>query len=137
METPSKICNKCGELKPLFSFHKSKGNPDGLKYHCKECDKIYRGTHQKTAFYHQRKNRKSKFGITVEDYDRIFDKQKGCCAICRMHQTELPRALGVDHNHETGKIRGLLCSYCNRGLGYFKESRGCLIKAIQYITKYR
>ncbi len=84
-----------------------------------------------------RKSSLKKYGLTLVGYDRLYNRQKGCCAICGRHQWELNRALDVDHNHKTDKVRGLLCGDCNRGLGCFKDSRGCLVKAIQYLTKYR
>jgi len=75
------------------------------------------------------------YGLTVGEYNELYRKQKGCCAICGKHQFELNRALSVDHNHETGKIRGLLCGKCNSALGLFQESRGILFKAIQYLGR--
>jgi len=76
---------------------------------------------------------KALYGLTVEQYNEIFDQQRGECAICGKHQTELTKGLAVDHNHETGKVRGLLCSYCNTAIGSFKESIGTMKKAIEYI----
>ena len=56
------------------------------------------------------------YGITIEDYDRMYEEQGGRCAICR---TDQPGGAGerfsVDHDHETGKVRGLLCNNCNTG----------------------
>ena len=57
---------------------------------------------------------KKKFGITIEDRNKMFDNQKGKCAICKRHQNEFDVPLGVDHNHETGKIRDLLCNEIGR-----------------------
>ena len=80
---------------------------------------------------------KKKYGLTLANYNELFEKQKGCCAICGTHQWEITQALCVDHNHLTGEIRGLLCLGCNLGLGHFKESRGIFIKAIQYLGKHK
>ena len=65
---------------------------------------------------------KTQFGITPEDYDNMVAAQKGCCAICGRHQTEFRKLLAVDHDHETGKIRGLLCVSCNIRLGHLESN---------------
>lgn len=133
----AKYCNICGEMKDLSAFAKQKRNPDNLHYSCKECVKICRKNNLNTRKYQQSWNLKRKFGLTSQDYNRMFEKQKGCCAICGRHQSEFKRALVVDHNHSTDKVRGLLCINCNLGLGHFKDSRGCLVKAVQYLGKSR
>lgn len=76
------------------------------------------------------------FGITLEEYLKIHDEQGGCCAICNKSVSENGKALAVDHCHSTGKIRGLLCDLCNRGLGMFRDNPDSLITAIQYLRKY-
>jgi Recombination endonuclease VII len=82
----------------------------------------------------QRKNDlKKKYNISPEDYDKMFEDQQGHCAICL---TTSAKALHVDHNHETGKIRALLCSHCNVGLGHFKESLNLLDRAKEYLCKH-
>lgn len=73
-----------------------------------------------------------KKGITVSDYDRMFVEQHGVCAICE--QPELTRRLSVDHNHATGKVRGLLCHRCNVAIGLFKENVDVLSSAIGYLA---
>jgi len=74
------------------------------------------------------------FDITFEDYNKLLEKQNESCAICHRHQTEFDRALAVDHNHETGKVRGLLCLSCNNGLGRFKDNKDLLSEAIKYLN---
>lgn len=59
-------------------------------------------------------NLKRKYGINLEKYNQLLKKQNNCCAICDKHKDEFKINLAVDHNHITGEIRGLLCSYCNR-----------------------
>jgi hypothetical protein len=86
-----------------------------------------------------------KFGITIEDYNRILDSQGGTCAICdRKNSTRkkgthnkqaIPMALSVDHDHKTGKIRGLLCNGCNTCLGRFRDDPALFEKAIEYLKK--
>lgn len=74
--------------------------------------------------------RKAKYGITKEQYDALLTKQSGRCKIC---ESQLGCDLRVDHNHETGEIRGLLCPNCNSGLGLFKEDPQRLENAIAYL----
>ncbi len=75
------------------------------------------------------------FGVTLEQYDLMAQQQNKLCAICGIHQSKLTRALAIDHDHHTGKIRGLLCGRCNIGLGYFKDSKENLLNAITYLDK--
>jgi hypothetical protein len=63
----------------------------------------------------------------------MFADQNGCCAICGVHQSEVSKRFSVDHNHSTGKVRGLLCNHCNRGLGHFRDDPMLLEFAAQYL----
>jgi len=76
-----------------------------------------------------------KYGITLEDYNKMFEEQKRCCKICTKHYKEEKQALVVDHCHTTGKVRGLLCNQCNRGLGMLGDSVELLKSAIKYLNK--
>lgn len=71
------------------------------------------------------------YGITVDEYRKMEAKQNRCCAICGGKNGL--RSLGVDHDHETKKVRGLLCNSCNSGLGMFKDNIKLLAKAIVYL----
>lgn len=80
------------------------------------------------------------FGITLADYNNLLIAQSGVCAICarpehRLHRGK-PRALAVDHNHETGKVRALLCGDCNIALGLFEEQPDRLTLAAQYLVQH-
>jgi hypothetical protein len=83
------------------------------------------------------KNRilKKTYGISVEDYNELLELQYGCCAICGRPQSEFKRILSVDHDHKTGKIRGLLCFSCNQALGLLHDNIQTLKKAIEYLEK--
>lgn len=80
------------------------------------------------------------YGITLDQYNQMLKDQNGCCAICKKPETTVDarygrvRDLAVDHCHETGKIRGLLCDRHNRGIGHFDDSPEMLTAAIFYIT---
>jgi len=81
---------------------------------------------------------KCKYGLMPSDWNALFDKQEGCCAICGIHQSELKKRLYVDHNNITGFIRGLLCHKCNTGIGLLdtdSKKDKLLLKAIEYIRR--
>lgn len=84
---------------------------------------------------------KSRWGLTVDEFDSILEKQDGVCAICGQQEPTLdkfgnPKRLSIDHNHKTKKIRKLLCSYCNRGLGFFQDDSTLLLKASLYLKEF-
>ena len=72
--------------------------------------------------HYQHKHGYNKF-LTDAQYDKLYNEQKGCCAICNMHQSEFTKRLAVDHDHETGMVRGLLCFKCNTGLGVYENGK--------------
>lgn len=75
--------------------------------------------------------------MTEERYQQLYSEQKGCCAICGKHESELNgKALCADHNHKTKIARGLLCSKCNSALGFLNDDMSVLKKAIDYLQKY-
>lgn len=135
----SKGCKTCGEIKALSEFGKRHDNPDGYEPHCRECtNRKKRATYRKNAAngnartYHFRR----KYGITPADYDTLLQKQNGLCAICGKTNSKAKwHPLAVDHCHETGKIRGLLCHNCNHGLGCFQDNAVLLTKALDYLKE--
>jgi hypothetical protein len=82
---------------------------------------------------------KREFGLSLEEYDNLLKTQNGVCVICHKPETTRNqgglRPLSVDHDHKTGRVRGLLCNKCNRGLGYFYDDSDLLINALAYITR--
>jgi hypothetical protein len=97
----------------------------------------------KRTWYHKNKKKnkdhqlKYKFGITLQDFDRMVESQGNLCAICGGENVQIRGrtvALAVDHNHKTGKVRGLLCNGCNTSLGRFKDIP-MLKKAIKYLEE--
>lgn len=73
--------------------------------------------------------------MTLEEYDILYKKQDGCCAICSIKEAD-KKKLSIDHDHRTGKIRGLLCNPCNVSIGYAKEDVKILEKMIQYLKDH-
>ena len=76
------------------------------------------------------------YGITLEQYNQMLEDQGGVCAICGKHDEVEGRRMAIDHNHDTGEVRGLLCGTCNRGLGNFQDNIEMLEKAKNYLVKY-
>lgn len=78
-----------------------------------------------------------KYEITEEEYNRLWQSQNGRCAICNRHETELTRPLAVDHNHDTGKVRSLLCGNCNVGIGNLRDNPEIVRKALDYLLQHQ
>jgi hypothetical protein len=153
MNVKTKTCLTCKQTLSLDNFSPS-GN-DGkfcLKSHCKKCRAKAEANRREDPEYKLRikryktdpKNkRRTKdmalrrlFGISIKDYDKMFDNQKGLCAIClRKEPASHVRTLAVDHCHITGRIRGLLCTPCNQGIGHLKDNIEILEKAIKYLKE--
>jgi hypothetical protein len=118
----SKICTTCGIIKQLSEFFSYESG-----YHhscCKICSK------SKSQKYHKNTYRFSKYGINKEQYNIMMLNQDGKCKIC---EKELHEEIHIDHNHTTGKVRGILCGKCNKGLGQFNDNIEFLTNAINYL----
>ncbi|SRR5258708_28943418 len=87
----------------------------------------------------ENKRLKARYGISIDDYQQLYQEQSGLCKICSMPEMirivngNQVRALAIDHNHKTGKVRGLLCYKCNVGLGSFNDDTKLLKQAIDYL----
>ena len=103
------------------SYEKSKRNPEQVKAKRR---------------YHLKKT----YGLALEEYEAMFVEQEGVCAVCKFPETAIKRgstkSLDVDHNHETGKVRGLLCSACNSSLGLLREDPERIIALLEYVEKH-
>jgi hypothetical protein len=141
-----KLCSKCKLIKLIDNFHKSNSSKDGHHTYCKECQKIYKkeyyslpGVKLKFSKTCKRVFLKRVYSLSVEEYKTLKQNQNNLCKICNKperaidRRTKMLKELSVDHCHKTGKVRGLLCSNCNVGLGNFKDDIGVLIKAIKYL----
>jgi hypothetical protein len=120
-----KQCTKCLIEKPLTEFYNRNAKVfDGKNSHCKACERLQIDkwrikNKEKQAVINRRTRLKNTYGITLEQYDELFEKQKGCCAICNRHQSVFKVRLAIDHAHtgpNAGAIRGLLCNFCNHRL---------------------
>lgn len=160
----TKVCSKCGIEKPLNEFGKEKRLKHGLRCWCKSCcseyNKVYNQINEKRvkaqkkeylarpeikamyAEYRERnKNKKAEYdlmrtyNITIEQKQQMITDQNGLCGICRAKFKNQKDAC-VDHDHETGKIRGMLCKTCNKLLGII-EKQGFLELSMNYLNNHK
>lgn len=135
-----KKCSRCKEIKPRSEYWKRADRPIGITGKCKAC---YRETHRESKarkpatykLYARRSHLRKQYKITIAEYNRLFHSQGGKCFGCEKYQHELKRALDVDHCHETKVIRGLLCSNCNRAIGFAKHSQTILKRLVAYLDR--
>lgn len=136
-----KKCTKCGETKPLTEFSKHPECKDGVLSYCKKCDAKRRkewGIRNKERIANNKRvyNLKRRYGIDIEFYEHLLHEQYGKCAICNNTLgTNDGHRLAVDHNHTTGRVRGLLCKVCNNAIGLFRENPEYFNRALQYLKK--
>lgn len=138
---PGRTCTKCKEYKTHEFFNKNSGLRCGLESWCKACIKasVYAGrardpeaTKRKNRDYWLRKN----YNITLLQYEEMVEEQGGRCAACGCEPAEAGRwgEFHVDHCHDTGVVRGILCSNCNVCLGYAKNDPDRLRALARYIS---
>jgi hypothetical protein len=84
--------------------------------------------------HNQRIYKLRSFNLSLEDFNNLFQKQNGNCGICEKNQSLFKTKFAIDHDHKTGKVRGLLCASCNIGLGMMKDDKDILLKAIKYLS---
>lgn len=119
------------EENPNLALERSKRRYETNKQERLEQIRQWRGNNKhKIRWY----GLKAKYGITKEEYESLIEKQNNVCAICKMENTN-GKPLCVDHEHSTGKIRGLLCFSCNTALGLMKEHSCLLREAATYLEK--
>jgi hypothetical protein len=100
----------------------------------KEYDKKYREKNKGDKKEYQKKyTLKRSYGISTDQYNDMMNKQNGKCSICN----EPLKKPNIDHEHQTGYVRDILCHNCNTGIGYFKENPELLQKGIEYLEKHK
>jgi hypothetical protein len=114
---------------------------DNLEHNRKRSLGYYYDHREQSSLRNRSYYLKTKFGITLEQYQEMFDAQGGVCAVCGKPETSKSntgddKLLAVDHDHKTGKVRGLLCHKCNAGIGHFDDNESLLDKAIRYLRKF-
>ena len=133
-------CQKCGESKPPSEYHHDYGSRTSYQHKCKDCKKHDRAIQYRrdpgVAYRAVRKSKlKTLYGLTIAAYNQMLADQNGGCAICGKEPNG--RNLVVDHDHNTNKVRGLLCTSCNRGIGLLQDSPDVLRVALAYLEKER
>ena len=137
-----KECIWCHFALPLSAFSIDSTQKDGLRVYCRQCRSERRvGEHSKRDLTKYNIARKKWRGAQTEedrniDYGAVLLSQGNKCAICRKPAVEYKTRFCIDHNHETGEVRGLLCHNCNLALGSFKDSVDSLKRAIKYLEYY-
>ena len=124
------------------SRERSQERRDKFPEKCREYERNYhRERYATDPEYRQRhcdaarwRRRLVKYGITRAQYEALLAGQDGRCGIC---EDQIGENLRVDHDHDTGKVRGLLCQNCNSGLGLFRENIRVMLNAIEYVTKHK
>lgn len=156
-QSQTKLCSRCKEYKPVSMFTPADGTKDGYYTYCRKCNsarqmEIYNldrkaNAAKRLVFYHankdayklynQSKRLRTQYGMTEEDYLVLLDKQSGKCAICGTTQ---PKGNGnrmkVDHDHATGKVRGLLCNACNTAIGFAGDNPERLRVMATYLEEH-
>lgn len=132
-----KKCSRCVVVRPRAEFTLSRSSRDGLDYVCRKCKAELHAEyreHSKVWLKNQRLcNLWNLYRLSGMDYELLLEAQKHVCAICEQDMGERPF---VDHCHDSGKTRGLLCNKCNSALGSIEKS-GFLEKALRYLEKHK
>ena len=125
-------CKQCRTIKPFTAFYKNGTSHGGVRTRCKECWAEHERTVLRPKYADRRlaARRLKRHGVDPVAYNTLFTTQNGQCAICKRSAP-----LNIDHDHATGKVRGLLCHGCNVSLGHFRDEPALLESAIAYLLK--
>ena len=130
-----KQCSKCKDFKDLSLFSVRKNRTSGVQSACKEC----RNSSPKNRDIEKEREwgLLKNYNLSSEEFEKILLSQNNCCAICGINQDKLKggikKHLCVDHCHNTGEVRGLLCDKCNRGIGLLGDNVDTLKNAVSYL----
>lgn len=152
-ETGSRRCPKCETIKPVEAFGANRANPNGLQFYCRTCAvATVTASRHKDPTSHRESSKRWKqenpeqahdmhlrrtYGVEYGTYQTKLSEQDGVCAICK---TENPggnsKNFHMDHCHDTGKVRGLLCTSCNNGIGRFRHDPELVKRAVDYLVAH-
>ena len=130
-----RVCTKCLKYKEYKHFHKRKScKVTGRNSQCKSCVNL---TRRSSFNYNNNMMTVSlkKYGIKIDDYDKMYENQGGKCAICETRDFGSRKRPCIDHCHESGEVRGLLCSRCNTAIGMFDDNTTTIKRAIDYLEE--
>jgi hypothetical protein len=135
-QPPTKSCSRCKTVYPREHFGIRRNNPRWARSWCKNCESIkakeWAASHPEGVKRNNRASAIRRMRVTPEEFDRLNTEQKGVCRICG-RPNENGKRLFIDHDHETGKVRGLTCDRCNTGLGMFRDNPILLEAAAAYL----
>ena len=138
-----KYCTSCGLVKSTDLFSADRRYKSGYRSQCRQCRASTPSAKRAKLSGHLRRI----YGLTHEEWEEMYKAQSGVCAICKLPETRITRPnaktlgngdiprLSVDHDHETGRVRGLLCYKCNIGIGHLQDSIEILQEAIEYLKR--
>ena len=148
----TKRCPRCQRDQPISLFAPDRRVPGGLQSHCKPCKAtgererrqrnpdhvraVERAQYRRNPRAHKATDLKWKYGLCFDDYERMIVESSGRCAICSV-QFDGPKEPALDHCHDTGAVRGLLCQRCNRAIGLFGDAPETLDSAAKYLRSHR
>jgi hypothetical protein len=138
MRVQIKQCSRCHQSKPVREFGKRERLLGGYRSACKDCERPYNRQYNQSAVgreVQRRSKLKATYGITPEQYAALLKKQGGRCALCKRRPGQ--RKLAVDHDHISGKVRGLLCIGCNTGLGALQDDPTLIRLGAKYVESHR
>ena len=135
-----KTCKRCGQEKPVDAFASYGRSKDGLDYWCRICHNTHNNERRRRGWDKvlddcKTYKLKAKYDLTREQYTDMLEAQEYKCAICQSEIVPFTKQTHVDHNHETNKVRGLLCNKCNMGLGMFNDSWQLLSQVMNYLER--
>lgn len=125
-----KHCPSCDVTKRGRDFHRNRVTKDGLHRTCRECAR--EGRRKAGGAERDRRRHYADYGLTLDELQEMLERQEGCCAICGVTFDD-ERVPNVDHCHDTGEVRGLLCHHCNTGIGLLGDDPDRLEEAVQYL----
>lgn len=139
--TGEKTCTRCKVPKPVLEFGRDRSRGDGLTARCLVCQAVVGAEWRANNLERSReitrnaarRHRYKALGITEDDWQAMFEAQGGVCAICKGTQPVENKRLAADHCHDSGKVRGLLCTACNVALGGFQDRIDLLEAAVAYL----
>jgi hypothetical protein len=133
----TRACTGCGQTKPLSKFHKNPKRPNGINSRCKACRNA-KAKQRRLAKPDVLRNYylKYEYGVTVREWEALFEAQDKKCAICRSVKPHRKKAIWhTDHDHKTGKVRGILCSHCNQMIGMAHEDPAIMLAGAAYLKQ--
>lgn len=142
IDRASKLCPECGSEKPIDDFGLDRYKPDGRRGYCKPCEVVrgraYAVRNPERVRRNARASRlRTKYGLTPEDFDALLAAQGHRCAICSADEAAVSGRWVVDHCHKTGRVRGILCNRCNRGIGRLGDDPFRIRVAAAYLAQHR